>query len=212
VTASSRKEYAWLTLVVGALLTALFVVRGQEEPIGRFIGQHPFAGVLLYLVLNIVDAGLVPGATLPLIPIASHVWGRIPAALVTTAGWTAGSMIAFLIARRWGYPIVQRITSVRRIREAKRFIPENLFWSVVLIRLIMPMDVISYVLGLFTDIGWAEYLLATALGLTPSAFLLAYLGQLPHAYELFAFGIGGVLLLGSLLIRRRRTRKAQAPP
>ena len=166
--------------------------------------QHALFGFFLYLMLNILDAVLAPGATLPLIPVASRVWGHVLAALATTAGWTAGSLIAFLIARQWGYPIVQKLTSMRRVRALKRYIPDDLFWSVVLVRLVLPMDVISYVLGLFTEMGWWEYLLATALGLTPSAFLLAYLGQRPHAYDLIALGIGAALVLSSFLIKRRR--------
>jgi uncharacterized membrane protein YdjX (TVP38/TMEM64 family) len=82
------------------------------------------------------------------------------------------------------------------------------FWSIVLVRLVLPMDVISYVLGLFTDIEWPKYVAATAIGLTPSAFLLAYLGKLPNAYEIIAFGIGGMLLVGSLLVARRKRRTA----
>ena len=189
------------------LIGAVFAVRTYANPIREFIDHHTFWGLGLYITLNIVDAVVAPGATLPLIPIAARVWGRVGAALATTAGWTAGSLIAFLIARRWGYPVVNRITSIARIRAMRRYIPENLFWSVVLVRLVMPMDVISYVLGLFTDIEWSTYVAATALGLTPSAFVLAYLGKLPNGYEIIAFGVGAVALVGALLVAR--TRKAK---
>jgi len=208
VTTSARKEYGWLALIATVLITAVFLVHGHNESIGHLMDRHAVLGLVLYILLNILDAVLAPGATLPLIPVASQVWGRVLAALATTAGWTSGSLIAFLIARRWGSPIVQKLTSIRRVRELRRYIPQNLFWSVVLVRLVLPMDVISYVLGLFTEMGWWEYSMATALGLTPSAFLLAYLGQLPHGYELIALGIGGALVFSSLMIRRRQNRHA----
>jgi uncharacterized membrane protein YdjX (TVP38/TMEM64 family) len=204
------KEYLWLAIVGGILITAVFLVRKHEDWIGRFIERHTFWGVFLYLILNVLDAVLAPGATLPLIPVASQVWGRVLAALATTAGWTLGSLIAFLIARRWGYPIVRKLTSIRRVRSMRGYIPDDLFWSIVFARLVLPMDVISYVLGLFTHIGWWEYLVATALGVTPSAFLLTYLGQLPHAYEVMAFGIGTMLLIGSFLVKRRRKGSVRA--
>ena len=91
----------------------------------------------------------------------------------------------------------------------RRYIPEDLFWSIVLVRLVLPMDVISYVLGLFTDIGWSKYAAATAIGLTPSAFVLAYVGKLPNAYEIIAFGVAGMLLVASLLVARRKRTRAQ---
>jgi uncharacterized membrane protein YdjX (TVP38/TMEM64 family) len=206
---SRTREYLTVAAVGAILLAAVVVVRTYAEPIREFIDQHAFWGLFLYISLNIVDAVLAPGATLPLIPVATHVWGRVFAAIATTAGWTAGSLIAFLIARRWGYPLVRKLTSLRRVQQMKRYIPEDLFWSIVLVRLVLPMDVISYVLGLFTDIGWSKYAAATAIGLTPSAFLLAYIGKLPNAYEIIAFGVGGMVVLMSLLIARRNRKPAQ---
>lgn len=208
---SRAREYASLALVAAVLVGALFTVRRFAEPIRGFIDEQAFRGLFLYIALNIVDAVVAPGLTLPLIPIAVRAWGRVPAALATTAGWTAGSLIAFLIARRWGYPVVRKITSIERVRAMRRYIPEDLFWSVVLVRLVLPMDVISYVLGLFTDIGWPEYAAATALGLTPSAFLLAYFGKLPNAYEIIAFGVGAMAVVAGILISRRRKRTAVRP-
>jgi uncharacterized membrane protein YdjX (TVP38/TMEM64 family) len=203
---SRARRYAGPAVIAVALVGAVFVVRGFAAPIRRFIEAHAVWGFCLYVTLNIVDAVIAPGATLPLIPVAVRVWGRVPAALTTTSGWTAGSLTAFLIAREWGYPVVRKLTSLDRLRAMRRYIPEDLFWSIVLVRLVLPMDVISYVLGLFSDIGWARYTLATALGLTPSAFLLAYFGRLPHGYEIIAFGVGAMAVVGALLVARRRKR------
>lgn len=207
--ASRRREYVTLLVVGAVLVGAVFVARAYADSLRAFIDQHTRWGVFLYLTLNVVDAVVAPGATLPLIPVAAHAWGPVPAALATTVGWTIGSLIAFLIARRWGYPLVSKLTSLERVRRMRRYIPEDLFWSIVLARLVLPMDVISYVLGLFTDIGWSRYATATALGVTPSAFLLAYLGKLPHSYEIIALGIGGVLVAVSVIVARRKRRAPQ---
>jgi len=198
------REYASLAVIAAVLVGSVFAVRSFAGPIRTFVDEHTFWGLGLYISLNIVDAVAAPGATLPLIPVATRVWGRLPAALATTAGWTAGSLIAFLIARRWGYPVVRKITSIERVRSMRRFIPKDLFWSIVLVRLVLPMDVISYVLGLFTDISWPRYVGATALGLTPSAVFLAYLGRLPNGYKIIAFGVGAMAVVAAFLIARRR--------
>ena len=98
-----------------------------------------------------------------------------------------------------------------RLRQMKRYIPEDVFWTITLLRLVMPMDLLSYLSGLFTDISWAKYTAATAIGVTPPAFLLAYLGKLPHAYELIALAIGGIVVLGYVMaVRRRACRPAPA--
>ena len=207
---SVRREYFWLAIVGAVLIASLVLVRANDDAIKSFIDRKPFWGVFLYIALNILDAVIAPGATLPLIPVAVQVWRPVPAAIVTTIGWTSGSLIAFLIARRWGYPLVKKLTSADRIKHLKKYIPEDLFWSIVLLRLVMPMDVMSYVLGLFTDISWPKYALATALGLTPSAFVLAYVGKLPNAYELIMLGVGVAVAVAYVMVVRRRHRRAAA--
>jgi len=200
----SKKEYLWLSAVGAVLISAVLLVRTHSNSITTFIEQNPVEGVCLFLALNILDAVLAPGATLPLIPVAAHAWGHVWAAIVTTAGWTAGSLVAFSIARRWGSPLVKKLTSMDRLRQMKRYIPEDVFWTIAILRLVMPMDLMSYLLGLFTDISWGKYTAATAIGVTPAAFLLAYLGKLPHAYEIIALGIGGIVVVAYVMVARRQ--------
>ena len=134
---------------MASLVSAAWLARGHAESLRQFIDDHVITGVTVYFSLNVLDAVIAPGATLPLIPIAAHAWGRVGAAGITTAGWTTGSLVAFYIARRWGAPIVRKLTSMDRVNRLRRYIPRQPFWSVVVLRLVMPMDVISYVLGLF---------------------------------------------------------------
>lgn len=194
----------WLAAIGAVLSGAVALVHAHSKSITAFIDVNPVEGVCLFLVLNILDAVLLPGATLPLIPAAARAWGRVPAALVTTAGWTAGSLVAFSIARRWGAPLVKKLTSMSRLRRMNHYFPEDAFWTIATLRLVMPMDLLSYLLGLFTDISWGRYAAATAIGVTPPAFLLAYLGRLPHAYGIVALAIVGIVIVGYATVARRR--------
>jgi uncharacterized membrane protein YdjX (TVP38/TMEM64 family) len=204
---STKREYFWFALVVGIIVAALWLAHNHDEALREFIERRPVPGVIVYILLNIIDAVIAPGATLPLIPIAAHAWGRVGAALITMVGWTAGSLIAFYIARRWGAPVVKKLTSWERVKRLKHYVPKNPFWSVVVLRLMMPMDVMSYVLGLFSQMHWTRYALATAMGLTPSAFILTWIGKTPRAYEIIMLGIGAVAV-GWIVYTTRRTRKA----
>jgi uncharacterized membrane protein YdjX (TVP38/TMEM64 family) len=208
-TPSRIRGYLSLAVVAAVLISAVWLARTHADALKTFIDQHPAKGVVVYVVLNILDAVLAPGATLPLIPIVARAWGHVPAALVTTVGWTAGSLIAFFIARRWGAPIVRKLTSMERVKRLRPYVPDA-FWSVVLLRLIMPMDAISYVLGLFSDMSWGTYALATAIGLTPSAFILAYIGRTPVAYDVIMFGVGAGVVAWLVYSTRRRTRPHRA--
>src|SRR5690349_2846687 len=88
VNRSAWREYAPFVVLAGLLVSAALLVRAHESAIATFIDRHAFIGLVLYLFLNILDAVAAPGATLALIPLASRVLGRTPAALVTTIGWT----------------------------------------------------------------------------------------------------------------------------
>jgi hypothetical protein len=57
------------------------------------------------------------------------------------------------------------------------------------------MDVLSYVLRLFTDIHWARYVAATALGVAPAAAVLVGVGKLPYAFEIMWFGVADVVVV-----------------
>jgi uncharacterized membrane protein YdjX (TVP38/TMEM64 family) len=205
---SRLRESLTLAAVAAVVAAALLLSRHYEAPLRRFIADHSVAGIVLYLLLNILDAMVAPGATLALIPIVAKQWGRIPAALVTTAGWTIGSLLAFLVARRWGAAVVKKLTSYDRVRRAAKHIPDNLFWSVVALRLVMPMDVISYVLGLFTSMSWQAYVGATLLGLTPSALVLAFLGKEPHAYRVLTIVVFAATGVALVIAARRRPARA----
>jgi uncharacterized membrane protein YdjX (TVP38/TMEM64 family) len=208
---SGRREYLSLAAVLAVLVLALWLARSHAEALKQFIDGHAVQGVAVYILLNMIDAVMAPGATLPLLPIAARSWGRVSAALVTTVGWTAGSLTAFYLARRWGAPLVKKFTSMEHVKRLRRRVPPHPFWSVVLLRLVMPMDVISYVLGLFTEMRWTSYAFATALGLTPSAFFLTYIGRTPRAYDIILFGIGGAVL-GWLVYSARRAARSRDDP
>jgi uncharacterized membrane protein YdjX (TVP38/TMEM64 family) len=75
------------------------------------------------------------------------------------------------------------------VNRLRPYIPQRPFSSVVVLRLVVPMDVISYVLGLFAEMTWPSYGLATALGLIPSAFILTYIGKTPRAAWLAAYAM-----------------------
>ena len=45
---------------------------------------------------------LIPLDVSVLIPLAAHVRGPVATALMSVAGWTLGSSVAFLLARRYG--------------------------------------------------------------------------------------------------------------
>ena len=183
-----------------AIIVALFVVSafysqkyGEEAKI--FVERGGVFGMVAYIVIAVIATVAAPISAAPLIPIAANVWGVAITAALSILGWTIGSLIAFAIGRRYGLPLAQKFFSVRNLESIHKHIPkEKIFWSVVLLRIMIPVDLLSYALGIFGVLGWRRYMLVTIIGITPFAFIFAYLGTLPVSYQLFSIPAGILLI------------------
>ena len=79
------------------------------------------------------------------------------------------------MARRYGRPFVLRFIDAETIDVIGKHIPARyLFLFVVVARMIVPVDVLSYALGIVAPMSLGSYTVATALGVTPFAVLFAF--------------------------------------
>lgn len=184
--------------IVGGFLGILFIVllfifasylaREYEENITSIVSDNSTLGMLYYVIITAVAVVVAPVSTLPLIPIASVAWGWFIAGVLSILGWVLGSQIAFLLARRYGKPLVQKMVSLERLERYEKRLPEkNIFWTVVLLRMVVPVDVLSYAVGLFSEMKSRTYFLATILGVIPFAFIFAYTGTLSIGTQLIVY-------------------------
>lgn len=166
-------------------LALLFIISAYfaqtyEAYLADLIGRYGMLGILVYMLLAAVAIILAPLSFLPLMPLASAIWGAFVTAIASIIGWTLGAIGAFYLSRRYGRPLVERFVSTERLARLEKRVPQkNLFWAIVLLRMIVPVDVLSYVLGLSKSIPWKVYVLATLIGIIPFAFVFAYIGTLP---------------------------------
>jgi len=183
-----------------AIIVALFVVSAfysqkYDEEAKIFVEGGGVFGMVAYVIIAVIATVAAPVSAGPLIPIAANAWGVAITAALSILGWTIGSLVAFAIGRRYGLPLAQKFFSVRNLENMHKHIPqERIFWSVVLLRIMIPVDLLSYALGIFGVLGWRRYTLATIIGITPFAFIFAYLGTLPVSYQLFSIPAGILLI------------------
>jgi len=122
------------------------------------------------------------------------------AGVLSVIGWVIGAQIAFLLARRLGRPFIERIFSFEKINAFENyFTDKNLFWTVVFLRVITPVDVLSYALGLFSKIKSPTFFFATFIGVIPFAFIFSYAGNLPSRLQIVIF-LEIIAFLGILYI------------
>jgi uncharacterized membrane protein YdjX (TVP38/TMEM64 family) len=179
-------------------------------PFFESLMDHSFLGMLFYVFITIIAIVIAPVSTLPLIPMATFMWGPFVSAVLSIVGWTLGSLIAFILARYYGVGLVEKFVSLKHIQKIEKTIPkENLFWSVVFLRMTIPVDVLSYALGLFSRISLKSYFVATLIGVTPFAFIFAYLGGVEAYYQILIFLLIAAMIFIGAIVRKYldRTKK-----
>lgn len=178
-----------LLVVIFFIITSYFsyIYSSDLENIRSFQGA---SGRSLYVFITAVAVVAAPISTLPLLPIAASLWGSFTAAILSIIGWSVGGAAAFLLARWGGQIFVEKFVSLKKLNQISSKVPKtNLFVSVIFLRLAVPVDILSYSLGLFTSMKFWPYILATIIGVTPFAFIFSYSVKLPISLQL----IGGFL-------------------
>jgi len=173
-----RRQHFFIVMLVLALLVGIvFVESGMDvSAIETFVHTHAFLGGLLYIALLLASVVLLPFSSLPFLPLAANVFGIWVTAVLSILGWWIGCLIAFMIARL-GRPYVEKVTSLASIDRLEKKIPPDIsFVGIVLLRMVLPVDITSFALGLFKNLSFTLYAVASLVGIIPFAFVWSYAG------------------------------------
>lgn len=169
----------------------------------RWIMLHPVLGAAIYLLALVASVVLLPLSSLPLLPLATRCFGVPLTALLSAAGWWIGCLVAFQIARL-GRGYLERVTSMAAVDRIEEKIPNDVgFGGIVVLRMILPVDVVSFALGLLKHLRFRTYATASLLGILPFSFVWSYAGGQLGAGQFLRFAL---VVLGMavvvLLVRR----------
>lgn len=171
----------WQKITIGIIILAILGLGIWEYQwdftmIEQPIQSHPFMGAGLYIVLLVTSVVFLPFSSLPLLPLAARVFGVWLTAVLSILGWWIGCLIAFQIARL-GRRYLEKITTLNAIDKIERKIPNDIgFAGIVILRMILPVDVTSFALGLFKHLSFPTYAAASLIGIVPFAFVWSYAG------------------------------------
>lgn len=142
------------------------------------VQKNIFFGAVVFLALETVSIVIAPVTTIFLIPVAAGIFGAFLTAILSVLGWTAGSAIAFLLARRLGRPVLEKMVNPEKLEKYRNYVSVDAeFLTLIILRVILPVDVLSYAVGLFTVMRFRKYLLATIIGITPFSFIYSFGGD-----------------------------------
>lgn len=170
-------------------------------------------GEIVYVFLLVLAVVLMPFAVMPLIPVAAATFGPLVTGLLSILGWSIGGMIAFMIARHWGRPLLSHFLPLEKLDRLVAMVPQRgQFLLIVLLRLTMPVDLVSYALGLSNRISFLWYTIATVVGVSWFSFAFAYLGEALYQGNLLllielAATSALVLIVAILVLRKKYFKK-----
>ena len=206
----STKEAIKASMLIAGIIAIFAIISylAQNELMDLgFFSDNAAIIALFYIAILVAEAIIAPINTMPLIPLASAVFGWWQAAIYTLIGWTLGAFVVFVLCQKYGKLLIRKLVSLEKLEKYERIIPtEHIFLNIIILRLFMPIDIVSYALGLFTNIKKWHYLLATLIGYAPLAFFVAHLSEIETKYQIIgaAVCLAVIAVEGALLIRKKR--------
>jgi uncharacterized membrane protein YdjX (TVP38/TMEM64 family) len=201
---------AALSLGLGSLLGSVlhFSVRDIRGTVRSF---GPLGGPFVTLLIAAIIV-LVPIPTIPIELVAGVVFGIVPGSLFVFAGHLLGALVAFLLARRFGRPLLRRWLGARAVSRLDPLTAQTGFWFVFFMRLLPLFDfkLVSYAAGL-TSIRTRPYMIATAAGIFLPIVILDTIGATAAARPrdaaiiaaAYSLAVGGTIAY-FLIPRRKR--------
>jgi uncharacterized membrane protein YdjX (TVP38/TMEM64 family) len=113
-----------LVLLITFFILAVFVSVTYQEEIAQYL-DFGYWGMFIYVSLATISTVVAPVNTLPLIPVATALWGGFISALLSITAWTLGAIIAFIIARKLGKPFIEKHYNLEKISRYEKLLGDR---------------------------------------------------------------------------------------
>ncbi|MFC1686164.1 TVP38/TMEM64 family protein [Nanoarchaeota archaeon] len=179
------KSIFGIFLIIISFMVISYLVQTNTDLFKQYLDVG-LLGMIVFVFILALSIIVAPISAVSLFPLASSLWGWVLAGVLGTIGWTIGAVVAFMLARKYGVTLVEKVLPSKKIYRFEKVISgRNLFWTVIVLRMFIPVDGVSYLMGLFSKMSLKSYTLATVIGLVVFSFAVAYLGSVPFYYQLF---------------------------
>lgn len=166
-----------VAVVVALVVTAAMVELPGAEQVREWVRGYGAVAPLVFFVSCAVGTALF--FPKPVLATASGLlFGVLPGVVLAVAGFTAGALIAFLVARGLGRQAVARRLGEGRLRAVETVFARRGVAATLVLRLlpVVPFAVSNYAAGV-TAVRPRSFALGTALGLVPTTVVAALLGD-----------------------------------
>jgi uncharacterized membrane protein YdjX (TVP38/TMEM64 family) len=136
-----------------------------------------YLGILLFLLIMVLQAVLVPIPSEILIIAAGIIWGVLLGGIIGIAGSMVSAIIAYYIASKGGRPLAEKFVGETTLGTMDRLIQKYGTGFIIVARFLpfVAFDPVSYASGVL-KVPPKKYMLGTLIGVIPRAFFYAWLG------------------------------------
>ncbi|MCC7427195.1 MAG: VTT domain-containing protein [Alphaproteobacteria bacterium] len=215
-----RKGTIWRALVLAAgLVAAALLVRLARDAglldtgwVDGWVRGQGWQGRLVFLAVTAASTGIgVPRQALALL--GGYAFGVVEGVALALLGTLIGAAGAFGYAR-WAARAALSARYGRRLARADRFLAENPFTAVLIVRLLpVGANVVTNVLAGLSAMPLLPFLAGSALGYVPQTVVFALLGKGVRVDGYVQLGLAAALFLASTVLAYalyRRNRQAAA--
>lgn len=136
--------------------------------------QNQILAIIIFIVLAALSAMLAPFSSIPFVSAGIIIWGNFMTISFLLIGWMIGAVAAYSIGYFAGYPLVNQLYSLEKIKYYKeRISGKTEFLMILLFRLAMPAEIPGYALGIIRY-HFGKYFLATFIAELPFAIIAGY--------------------------------------
>jgi len=215
-----------LALILGLLAAYFFISPFQafvdeayhvltsenEQKISEWVNELGAWGPIFILVTMIVQMFLfvVPSPLLMVVSVLAYgpVWGTI----IAIVSILAASTIGYWIGRFLGVVTIYKLIGEKKEKKLESYVERYGFWAVVVVRLspLFSNDAISFVGGILR-MGYKKFILATFVGITPLAILIAYFGENNDRLKtglIIITAVSLIALIVYIIIDKKKKRKS----
>lgn len=196
---------AVVLFIIGLYFMTTYV---SPDALKRIAEANRLEGAILLGFVMFGATVVAPIVSLPLVPMVAPFLGPFTTGVASYIGWSLGAFVAFFVGRRYGRPLVGRFMNLESLARYESLIPPRTgFALIVMLRMVIPVDILSYALALFSTVSFPTYAFATMVGIAWFSFAFPYLGDalVEHNYVLFtAVGVASLIMLA---VSWRQARK-----
>jgi uncharacterized membrane protein YdjX (TVP38/TMEM64 family) len=171
---------------------------GDREAIAAYLQNFGVVGpILLFIILALqVFLAIIPGHAFMVA--GGYIYGLMMGTLITQFSTVIASQLAFLLTRKYGRPLVERMAPANVIEHWNKLAQSQgvVFFIFAFILPIFPNDLMCFIAGLST-ISPKKFFMANFLGRLPCAIFVTLIGS--HGFELPLY-FWVLIVLGMVLL------------